>query len=79
MINALANHNFRPHNGLNISMDTLITALNDSINLASDATELVGGLALTAGNNVTFDLDDLDKHNSKLSPPYCFKFGPENC
>jgi hypothetical protein len=69
MLNALANHNFLPHNGLNISMATLITALNDSINLASDATELVGGLALTTGNNVTFDLDNLDKHNSKSFPP----------
>lgn len=65
MVNALANHGFLPHNGLNVSMDNLITALNASVNLEAAATELVGAKALTAsttGNPATFNLDDLDQH-----------------
>ena len=68
MVNALANHGFLSRDGLNISMDDLIVALNASVNLASDATELVGSKALTAsttGNASTFNLDDLDIHGSE--------------
>jgi hypothetical protein len=68
MVNALANHGFLPRNGLNVSMDDLVTAFNASVNLEAAATELVGAKALTAsttGNPDTFNLDDLDKHGSK--------------
>ncbi|EPE30694.1 Cloroperoxidase [Glarea lozoyensis ATCC 20868] len=65
MVNTLANHGFLPRNGLNISMSDLVTAFNDSVNLASSATQLVGAKALTTSStsNTTFNLDDLDKHN----------------
>ena len=68
MVNALANHGYLARDGLDISMDDLIVALNASVNLASDATQLVGAKALTAsttGNSSTFNLDDINKHGSK--------------
>ena len=69
MVNALANHGYLARDGLDISMDDLIVALNASVNLASDATQLVGAKALTAsttGNSSTFNLDDINKHGSML-------------
>ncbi|KAM0230521.1 hypothetical protein ACHAP5_011357 [Fusarium lateritium] len=62
MVNSLANHGYLPRNGLNISLDDLIVAFADAVNLDPAATTLVGNKALTTGNNVTFDLDDLKKH-----------------
>ncbi|KAF5022725.1 hypothetical protein F66182_5273 [Fusarium sp. NRRL 66182] len=62
MLNALANHDYLPRNGRNISLDDLIVALTDAINLDPAATTLVGTRALTTGNNVTFDLDDVRQH-----------------
>ncbi|KAG4429663.1 hypothetical protein IFR05_014850 [Cadophora sp. M221] len=65
MVNSLANHGFLPHNGLNISMTDLITAFNESVNLAPTATQLVGQRALLAsrtGSNATFNLDDINTH-----------------
>lgn len=69
MVNSLANHGFLPHNGLNISMADLITAFNESINLAPAATQLVGQKALlasTTGSSATFNLDDINTHGSKF-------------
>ena len=66
MVNALANHGFLPHDGLNISMGDLIVALNVSVNLAAEGTLLVGSLALLTsqtGNPATFNLDNVDEHN----------------
>ncbi|CAJ0543346.1 Ff.00g005320.m01.CDS01 [Fusarium sp. VM40] len=62
MVNAVANHGYLPRNGLNISLDDLIVAFTDAVNLDPAATTLVGLKALTTGNNVTFNLDDLKKH-----------------
>lgn len=65
MVNTLANHGYLSRDGLNISMADLVTAFNNSINLAPEATELVGAKALltsTTGNADTFNLDDLDEH-----------------
>jgi hypothetical protein len=73
MVNTLANHGFLPRNGLNVSMEDLIVALNASVNLAPNATELVGAKALTTsttGDASTFNLDDLDIHGSKLTTKY---------
>ena len=73
MVNTLANHGFLPRNGLNVSMEDLIVAFNASVNLASNATELVGAKALTAsttGDASTFNLDDLDIHGSELIAKY---------
>jgi hypothetical protein len=62
MVNSLANHGYLPRDGLNISLDDLIVAFADAVNLDPAATTLVGVKALTTGNNVTFNLDDLKKH-----------------
>lgn len=65
MVNSLANHGYLPHDGLNISLSDLIVAFTDAVNLDPAATVLVGQKALTTGNNVTFDLDNLNKHGGK--------------
>ncbi|KAH8664757.1 Chloroperoxidase [Ilyonectria robusta] len=62
MVNSLANHGYLPRDGLNISLPDLIVAFTDALNLDPAATTLVGQKALLSGNNVTFDLDNLDKH-----------------
>lgn len=67
MVNSLANHGYLPRDGLNISLPDLIVAFTDALNLDPAATTLVGQKALLSGNNVTFDLDNLDKHGSKLA------------
>lgn len=69
MVNTLANHGYLPRNGLNVSLDDLVTAFNASVNLAPAATRLVGAKALiasTTGNSVTFNLDDLNTHGGML-------------
>lgn len=66
MLNTIANHGFLPRNGVNVSLDDLITGLGKSINLAAAATITPGEIALTTsttGNASTFNLDDLDKHH----------------
>ena len=58
-------------------MDNLTTAFAAAVNLAPEATELVGAKALTAsttGNPSTFNLDDLDKHGSMY--PRCLPINP---
>jgi hypothetical protein len=67
MVNSLANHGYLPRNGLNISLDDLIVAFTDAVNLDPAATTLVGKQALTTGDGVTFNLDDLAKHGGKQS------------
>ncbi|GAB1314495.1 hypothetical protein MFIFM68171_04705 [Madurella fahalii] len=65
MINALANHGYLPHDGKDVSLARLVSALKEAINLAPDATLLVGVKALqtsTTGKRWTFHLDDLAKH-----------------
>lgn len=65
MMNTLANHGFLPHNGLDISMAILQTALSEAVNLDPAATAIVGALALqtsSTGNASTFHLADLDMH-----------------
>lgn len=76
MVNTLANHGFLPRDGLNISLADLVTAFNESVNLAPAATQLVGAKALltsTTGNNATFNLDDLNTHGGRsalIHPSY---------
>jgi hypothetical protein len=65
MVNSLANHGYLPRDGLDISLDDLIVAFTDAVNLDPQATTLVGVKALTTGNNVTFNLDDLKKHGGQ--------------
>ena len=65
MVNAMANHGYLPRDGLDISLDDLIVAFTDAINLHTAATTKVGKKALATGNNVTFNLEDLNKHGCK--------------
>lgn len=65
MVNAVANHGYLPRDGLNISLADLIVAFTDAVNLDPAATTLVGQKALTTGDNVTFDLDNLNKHGGE--------------
>ncbi|KAL6916738.1 hypothetical protein ACHAP8_009672 [Fusarium lateritium] len=62
MVNSLANHGYLPRDGLNISLDDLIVAFTDAVNLDPAATTLVGKKALETGDGNTFNLDDLAKH-----------------
>ena len=67
MVNALANYGYLPRDGLNISLADLVVAFNESVNLAPEATELVGAKALltsTTGDSDTFNIADLDQHGS---------------
>ena len=71
MLNALANHGYLPRDGKDISLARLIAGFYDSINLAPDATLLVGltGVkASTTGKWYTLHLDDLVKHGGKIQP-----------
>jgi len=64
-VNALANHGYLPRDGKDISLATLIKGAKEGINLAPDATLLVGLKALqtsSTGNWLSFHLDDLNKH-----------------
>lgn len=70
MVNAVANHGYLPRDGLHISLEDLIVAFTDAINLDPAATALVGQKALTTGNNGTFNLDDLNKHGGAY--PYVY-------
>ncbi|KAK4167956.1 putative aromatic peroxygenase [Cladorrhinum sp. PSN259] len=65
MVNALANHGYLPRDGKDVSLAALIKGAKEGINLAPDATILVGLKALqtsSTGNWLSFHLDDLNKH-----------------
>ncbi|KAK3346988.1 Chloroperoxidase [Lasiosphaeria hispida] len=65
MLNSLANHNWIPRNGRNISVDQLVTALDLALNLSPASSRPVAELAATTsttGNANTLNLDDLNKH-----------------
>jgi hypothetical protein len=69
MLNALANHGYLPRDGKDISLPRLIAGFHDSINLAPDATLLVGLAGVktsTTGKRYTLHLDDLAKHGGKI-------------
>ncbi|RDL40481.1 uncharacterized protein BP5553_00460 [Venustampulla echinocandica] len=65
-LNSLSNHGFLPHSGRNLTMDKLIKAFKEGVNLGPDATTFAGGLAMKSNpipNATWFDLDMLDQHN----------------
>ncbi|KAF2131805.1 Cloroperoxidase [Dothidotthia symphoricarpi CBS 119687] len=65
-LNALANHNFIPHNGRNNTIPVLIKGLAEGMNMGADFTVAIGGAGLLASPNPlggSFDLDDLNMHN----------------
>jgi Peroxidase, family 2 len=70
MVNALANHGYLPRDGKDVSLAALIKGAKEGVNLAPDATLLVGLKALqssSTGNWLSFHLDDLNKHGSMLN------------
>ncbi|KAG7289141.1 hypothetical protein NEMBOFW57_005504 [Staphylotrichum longicolle] len=85
MLNALANHGYLPRDGKDISLARLVTALQDSINLAPDATLIAGVIALkasTTGNALTFHLiiehdGSLSRHDIHPPPADNHSFAPE--
>lgn len=79
MLNALANHGYLPRDGKDISLACLVTALQDSINLAPDATLIAGVIALkasTTGNALAFHLSDLNKHGGNAHSHFLFSPRP---
>ena len=66
-LNALANHNFIPHNGKGNTIPILIKGLAEGLNMGADFTVAIGGAGLLASPNPlpggSFDLDDLNFHN----------------
>ncbi|KAK0664204.1 putative sterigmatocystin biosynthesis peroxidase stcC [Lasiodiplodia hormozganensis] len=66
VLNTLANHEFLPHNGRNITLDKAIDALGSAMNIAPAlaTTFFNGGLRTNPTPNATwFDFDMLHKHN----------------
>ena len=68
MVNALANHGYLPRDGLNVSLDEFITAINQVLHFSPDFTRHIIEVqqpASTTGYPNTLHLNDLDKHGSK--------------
>lgn len=68
-INALANHDYLPRNGLNISLEQFITGVGEGYNFAPDVAIFAVATYqpfTTTGYNNTLHLNDLDHHASKL-------------
>ncbi|KAF4303345.1 Deoxyribonuclease TatD-related protein [Botryosphaeria dothidea] len=66
VLNTLANHEFLPHNGRNITLDKAIDALGNAMNIAPAlaTTFFNGGLRTNPTANATwFDLDMLHTHD----------------
>ncbi|KAL8650409.1 MAG: hypothetical protein Q9226_005158 [Calogaya cf. arnoldii] len=65
-INALANHGYLPHNGLNVSLERFITGFRKGLNFdekfVRDAVAVYQPFT-TTGNNNTLNLNDLDHHS----------------
>lgn len=73
MVNTLANHGYLPRDGLAVTLQDLLTGFTDGVNLDPSATLLVGTKALetsTTGDNSSFNLDDLSRHNSASQPVF---------
>ncbi|BFZ58090.1 hypothetical protein PYCC9005_005148 [Savitreella phatthalungensis] len=63
-LNALANHNFLPHDGRGLTVDVLVKGLSDGLNVSPDFSITIGGFgSLSSPGTTTFTLQDLDHHN----------------
>ncbi|CAI4214395.1 unnamed protein product [Parascedosporium putredinis] len=65
MLNSLANHGFIARSGKDISIDQLVNAIEEAINISPNSTRPVvefGATTSTTGNPNTFHLSDLNKH-----------------
>ncbi|KAL6236530.1 hypothetical protein BDW75DRAFT_250069 [Aspergillus navahoensis] len=66
MMNTLANHNFLPHDGRNITRDKLINALGEALNFNASLASLMFDMAIVVNpepNATWFTLDQLNQHN----------------
>lgn len=84
MLNTLANHGFIARNGKDISIDQLVNAIEEAINISPNSTRPVvefGATTSTTGNPNTFHLSDLNQHGGEfrltlLLPPSLILFCP---
>jgi hypothetical protein len=66
MLNTLANHNFLPHHGWNITKAAAISSLKNGLNFNASLAELMWSQALIVNPSVNatfFTLDQLNAHN----------------
>ncbi|PYH44730.1 peroxidase family protein [Aspergillus saccharolyticus JOP 1030-1] len=66
MMNTLANHNFLPHDGRNITRPKLIEALGAALNFTSSLSSVMFDMAIVVNpepNATYFTLDQLNQHN----------------
>lgn len=66
-LNSLANHGILPRNGKGLTIPILINALSSGLNVGPDFSTVIGTAGLLSVPNnplaVSFDLNNLDKHN----------------
>jgi hypothetical protein len=65
MLNSLANHGYFPRSGKNISVDQIVSGIDEALNLSPLSSRPVAELAATTsttGNPNTFNLNDLNQH-----------------
>lgn len=67
MLNTLANHDYLPHSGKGITLNTTVKALSDALNIEEGIATNLFGFALTTnpeGNTTgVFSLKNLGTHN----------------
>ncbi|KAL3465625.1 Chloroperoxidase [Aspergillus heterothallicus] len=66
MMNTLANHNFLPHDGRNLTRDVVVNALGSALNFNASLASLMFDMAIIANpepNATYFTLDQLNRHN----------------
>ncbi|KAI1497450.1 Chloroperoxidase [Biscogniauxia marginata] len=66
MLNALANHGVLPHDGKDITLDTIISALQSALNVEPALSTFLHEQAIKTNptpNATTFSLNDLGRHN----------------
>ena len=66
MLNTLANHEFLPHDGMDITREQIGKALFDALHIDASMSDFLFDFALTTNptpNATTFSLNDLGNHN----------------
>ncbi|KAL2801973.1 Chloroperoxidase [Aspergillus granulosus] len=66
MMNTLANHNFLPHDGRNLTRAVVVDALTSALNFNASLASLMFDMAIVANpeeNATYFTLDHLNRHN----------------
>ncbi|PGH23673.1 hypothetical protein AJ80_02279 [Polytolypa hystricis UAMH7299] len=68
-LNSLANHGILPRNGRGMTIPILIKGISQGLNVGNDLTIPVGTVGLLASDSLlklSFDLDDLSKHDELI-------------